>query len=743
MGKKKTSLFMLLLVLVLTLSMASGAYAASISKKKVTLTKGQSVTLTVNGAKKAPKWSSSNKKVASVSKKGVVKAKKKGSATITAKVGKKTYKCKVKVKEPKPAMNATSLTLTKGATYKLKVNNLSGKFTWSTSNKKVASVSGSGSVKGLSEGTAVISAKSKKNKKTYKCKVTVKAAASKPAAPAKKAVSISVKFSKDSVPEGYTFSVTEFTVTTEYEDGSTAKAGNFDVEIVKDTANKVYRATATSGGLTSSISIPYTVKDESFTSIKIECNKSAVEEDHTFTNDEFTIRGYYADGTSKPVAGKLVIKKDTENKCYRITATAEGFTATTNVPYYEVAGRTLESVQIVCNKEKVKEGYQFTLDDFTITGTYTDGTTKTLTGTISWKQDTDRTVYVVSTEISGIKASIDVPYEKNNLKSIEVTCNLESVDKDYSFTLNDFVVTGTYEDGTVKEVGAYNASWERDPATKTFKVTVTADGITKTIQVPYTGEEEDPQPSEVKWSVSLTSGSVKVGEDLAPGQVVVTKTVDGVSENVTDFTTDFTPKNEPGDYQFNVMIGDQVCGPLTVHVVKETRDISKFSVTSIYSSRPEFGGNPVIFPDEVLDQNTMTATVVFSDGETVVLAPEDYTVVSETVEEDGHFYRKATATYDTGSASVSANCLVEERDREDCREYNMQIYGGLEVKAGEALDSSRFVVTVTTYGGEKKTVSEITTDFVPTNELGAKKVTVSWTWNGHPYQETIDVTVVE
>ena len=96
MGKKKTSLFMLFLVLVLTLSMASGVYAASISKKKVTLTKGQSVTLTVNGAKKAPKWSSSNKKVASVSKKGVVKAKKKGSATITAKVGKKTYKCKVK-----------------------------------------------------------------------------------------------------------------------------------------------------------------------------------------------------------------------------------------------------------------------------------------------------------------------------------------------------------------------------------------------------------------------------------------------------------------------------------------------------------------------------------------------------------------------------------------------------------------------------------------------------------------------
>lgn len=68
-----------------------------ISNSKITLTVGQSKTLKVKGTKKKPKWSSSKKSVATVSKKGKVVAKKTGSATITAKIGKKKYKCKVKV----------------------------------------------------------------------------------------------------------------------------------------------------------------------------------------------------------------------------------------------------------------------------------------------------------------------------------------------------------------------------------------------------------------------------------------------------------------------------------------------------------------------------------------------------------------------------------------------------------------------------------------------------------------------
>ncbi|MBQ9014992.1 MAG: Ig-like domain-containing protein [Firmicutes bacterium] len=53
-----------------------------------------------NAANKAVTWKSSNKKVATVTSKGVVKAKKKGKATITVttKDGKKKATCKITVK---------------------------------------------------------------------------------------------------------------------------------------------------------------------------------------------------------------------------------------------------------------------------------------------------------------------------------------------------------------------------------------------------------------------------------------------------------------------------------------------------------------------------------------------------------------------------------------------------------------------------------------------------------------------
>lgn len=87
-------------VLVFTLSPAhsSAAKKVKLSKTKLTLNVGKSKTLKLKNYKKKIKWSSNKKKVATVSNKGKVTAKKKGTATITAKAGKKKYKCKVTVK---------------------------------------------------------------------------------------------------------------------------------------------------------------------------------------------------------------------------------------------------------------------------------------------------------------------------------------------------------------------------------------------------------------------------------------------------------------------------------------------------------------------------------------------------------------------------------------------------------------------------------------------------------------------
>lgn len=149
----------------------ASAASVKLNKTKIVLVVGQTYKLKVSGTKKTPQWSSSNKKIVSVTKKGVVKGLKKGTATITAKIGKKTYKCKVTVEAPK--LSSTKKTVTAGTSFALKLNGTKRTVKWYTSNKKIATVSSKGVVKTLKAGSVKITAKV--GGKSYVCRVTVKA----------------------------------------------------------------------------------------------------------------------------------------------------------------------------------------------------------------------------------------------------------------------------------------------------------------------------------------------------------------------------------------------------------------------------------------------------------------------------------------------------------------------------------------------------------------------------------------
>ena len=99
------------LVFVITGPMPTQAKTVSLSKSSLTLVKGTTYHLKVkNGTPK--NYSSSQKKIATVSKKGKISARKKGSATIKVKVGKKTLTCRVKVIDGK--LNKKKIRLTAG-----------------------------------------------------------------------------------------------------------------------------------------------------------------------------------------------------------------------------------------------------------------------------------------------------------------------------------------------------------------------------------------------------------------------------------------------------------------------------------------------------------------------------------------------------------------------------------------------------------------------------------------------------
>lgn len=215
--KRKTKLLAFLLAIILVVSntpiTAEAATSVKLSKSSVTLKITKSGKKTTYGTstikiKKSKgikiqktTYKSANKKIATVSKKGKVTAKKKGSTKITITVkykkGKKTYtkkltyKVKVKTVTKKSTttetpssnnipvksvvLNKSSLTIKVGESQTLSAtvspSNATNKaISWTTSNKNIITVS-NGVIKAVSAGTATITAKA--GDKTATCLATV------------------------------------------------------------------------------------------------------------------------------------------------------------------------------------------------------------------------------------------------------------------------------------------------------------------------------------------------------------------------------------------------------------------------------------------------------------------------------------------------------------------------------------------------------------------------------------------
>lgn len=175
---------MIAVIIPLTAVNASAA-KPKISKTSADVPIGYSVTVKVTGAS-GVKWSSSDESVAAVKADGAsakVTGKKTGSATISAKVGSTTLKCKVTVKKSFIAPSAEKVTVSKGKskTVTLKVSG-SKDIAVSSSNKDICSASlgkwdGDSvklTIKGKANGSATVKVYAKKYLKSTAQEITVK-----------------------------------------------------------------------------------------------------------------------------------------------------------------------------------------------------------------------------------------------------------------------------------------------------------------------------------------------------------------------------------------------------------------------------------------------------------------------------------------------------------------------------------------------------------------------------------------
>lgn len=166
----------------------------SLDKTSITLKKGEAAQITAavtpsDATNKAVTYTTSNSNVAKVDSNGKITAVGGGTAKITATAGGKSAVCTVNVKVSQTGIavsGSKDRNVGEGSTLKLTTVKVPSDATdsyavsWASSDNSIATVSGNGTVTGVKQGTAVITATSNGWKAVYNITVTEKTTASEP-----------------------------------------------------------------------------------------------------------------------------------------------------------------------------------------------------------------------------------------------------------------------------------------------------------------------------------------------------------------------------------------------------------------------------------------------------------------------------------------------------------------------------------------------------------------------------------
>lgn len=407
-------------------------------------------------------------------------------------------------------ITAASSTVAKGSTDQFTAigtfsngttQNLTASVNWNSSNTVAVAINNSGLATGMNGGSSNISA-SHKGVTSNTVALSVSPAALQ---------SITISAANSSIAKG---STDQLVATGRFSDGTTQNLTN---SVTWSSSNATV-ATINASGLATGVSagssnisasqngvisnaIVLLVNAATLQSITITATNGSIAKG---TTDQFTATGTFSDGTTQNLTNSAIwtssntavvtisngIATGASAGSSNISAAQNGITSNSFV--LSVTAATLQSITITSASASIAKG---TTDQFTATGSFSDGTTQNLTNSATWSSSNTAVATISSSGLAtaaGIGSS-SISATQNGLTSNVIALNVTAPTL-LSIAITapgtplaagsneQLTATGTYTDGTTQNL-TNSASWS---SSNSAAATVTSSGIATGVAVGQT-----------------------------------------------------------------------------------------------------------------------------------------------------------------------------------------------------------------------------------------------------------------
>ena len=746
--------------------------SVSLSAKSMTITKGASAKLNASVlpdgvSNKKVKWTSSNKKIATVDQSGNVKAIKKGTVTITASSfenKKIKNSCKVTVVDPK----TVKLTLTgsssgvfrQGATMQMKVTSSpSGvitKYKWTSSNPKVATVDQNGLVKAVAAGkTTIMVIAADGNKGSVSTEIQVQAQTQEQKL---KVTGIELTSKYKELDRDYKLNASDFTVKAVLSDG-TYKSVNAALSISassstdeKGNGTGKFVVTAKAEGYTKTLEIPMksfkvpvqTEADKKVTGIEASCKYKELDRNYQLKGTDFTVHVVMSDGSKKNVSASFSITSSTNTDTkgngtgnFTVTVKAEGFTKTLTipmkpftVPVQTETAKTVSGIRVVCDIKEASTITEASEAPLKVYEQYADGTEKE-TGSykVELKYDGANKRYVVTV------TSLDGKYENKvyinqktsatkTMTSISAECSLMEASSIDEITQDTLKVNAAYSDGSKEELKSYKVSAKYVSSNNNYAVTITtSDG--KFVTTVYVKAKEQVQKTITGIDVSCKKSEVSYEEKVSTSDFVVYQLYSDGTKAMAAFTAEV--EYEDGYYIATVssagyekIIKIKVTNPPQPETEDPSTQLKSLSLM-LYPS--------YVYVDQELPKGQLRVMAVYGDGSEKEVADFQTNFVPQS--------KAGKYTFNVKYMNASKDMTIEVRERTKQLVSVTAISNATRIYAGDPVTKDMLTVTALYDDGSMENLTNYDIFVTPASEHGGKAtVTIHY----QDYEMTVKIT---